>query len=103
MFSAVNFQKKKCITGEEWWLYDHDDAVLTINGALFAPFKCIYAMVCVCIGISFSNLLNQRVLDILDFSLTIMMRFSLITWLHDFFDIGNTINCNVYGKITKAK
>lgn len=56
-------------------------------------------MVCVCIDISFS----QRVLDILDFSLTIMMRLSLITWLHDFFDIGNTINCNVYVKITKAK
>lgn len=60
-------------------------------------------MVCVCIDISLSNLLNQRVLDILDISLTIMMRLSLITWLHDFFDIGNTINCNVYVKITKVK
>ena len=50
-----------------------------MNGALFATFKCIYAMVCVCIDISFSNLLNQRVLDILDFSLTTMMRLSLIT------------------------
>lgn len=50
-----------------------------MNGALFATFKCIYPMVCVCIDISLSNLLNQRVLDILEISLTIMMRLSLIT------------------------
>lgn len=71
-----------------------------MNGALLHIALCIYAMVCECIDISFSNLLNQRVLDFLDLSLTFMMRLSLITWLHDFFDIGNTINYHVYAKIT---